>query len=718
MQSVLNHQFTLQTLALSDSLFRLSMFPTGGKPGSGLNRYGMIDDLPEFPTKQTRSDTGVSLSAGATGLDVTVSAEPVFTFRAGGKDVLCGRVQALPNGTFVLELDLSDGERLFGLGDQTRDRIEQRGTKADLNVRNVASYVPIPFLMSTRGWGVLVNTTFRHAWDVGASDTNKVRVLVPDRQFDLYLFYGPDFKTLLDRYTQLTGRPALPPKWSFGLWFICRTQANDFEVMSDAANFRDRNIPCDVIGLEPGWMEKSHDTSVDKKWSEQRFPIPPWGWTGPFNFFNALKRMGYKYELWLCCDYDVSFEAERMIGNQVEIRGKKLHEFLEDDTEKDPHFFAPITHDPYTKPEEGWFEHLKKFIDQGADFFKQDGAWQICDHPNRMWGNGMTDEEMHNLYPLLYSQQMVEGFKNYTTRRPVGFTPAGWIGLQRFTGTWTGDTGGGAKTLVACLNLALSGHSLVTCDMEIITKEGIHYGFLMPWAQLNSWDYFRHPWLQGDVLYPIFCDYARLRSRLVPYVYTYAHTAHETGTPMMRPLVLEFPDDPKTVNVLTEWCLGRELLATAFSDQVYLPAGKWLDFWTGKTHVSPEAFKYDIPENRGGGLFLRENSILVLGPLVQYVGQKTDRGFELIVFVEPEKSAVFDLYDDDGVSFEYRNGKFTVHSFRANFVKNVLSVQAPEALKIDTVTAYLAQKPDRVRFNGKGATFTWSADQNFLTFTP
>ena len=484
---------------LKESVFHLFSFPSG----SALNRYGFLENPRDEVHPEVEKNHG----------RITVKTKKViFSEERGriemmdkkGSEIFKGEIKVFDEGGEIL-INISEDEKFFGLGDIGRERIERRGMKADMWIKNVISYIPIPFLMSSKGYGIFINTTFRHCIDIGNSNPNRLKIFLPKGNLDIYFFYGPSYKEILQQYTEITGRPVLPPKWSFGLWFICRMYANDFEVMSDALNFRDRKIPCDVIGLEPGWMEKLYDYSTEKKWHPDRFPIPPYAPNGPHTFISALKRMGFKLELWLCNDYDLSYEAERRIGNDI-VKKKEEERllFLEDDKEKDIHFTAPIMMDNITKPDEPWFEHLKKFIDQGVDFFKQDGALQVCEHPDRKWANGMSDEEMHNLYLLLYSQQMYEGFKEYTGRRPCCFTPAGWAGLQRYTGTWTGDTGGGEKTLVACLNLALSGHSLVTCDMEVTTKEGIHYGFLMPWAQVNSWNYFRHPWLLGDDLFSIF----------------------------------------------------------------------------------------------------------------------------------------------------------------------------------------------------------------------
>jgi alpha-glucosidase (family GH31 glycosyl hydrolase) len=217
-------------------------------------------------------------------------------------------------------------------------------------------------------------------------------------------------------------------------------------------------------------------------------------------------------------------------------------------------------------------------VDEGAHWFKQDGANQVLEHPDRLWGNGMTDARMHNLYPLLYSRQMLQGFREHTGLRTFTFTPSGWAGLQALTGTWTGDTGGGEGPLVACLNLSLSGHGMNTCDMDVTTPAGIQFGMMLPWAQLNSWNYWRHPWLQGERLQAIFTDYARLRYRMLPYIYSLAREARETGLPMMRAMPLHWPDASDAYDCLRQYMFGPSLLVSAFTDEVWLPEGIWHNF--------------------------------------------------------------------------------------------------------------------------------------------
>ena len=643
----LNYQIT----RLNADCVRIQIAPENQPmKGSALNRYGFIfedavknNDQPDLSITLQDADTGKLTAADASGLELFRMINADFS-EAGS----------------LVEFELfDDDEDYIGFGDLTRDRIYHRGYKANCNVSNVASYIPVPFFMSTRGYAIMVNSTYQVIFDMGCTNKNKLCWFDKSGAIDFYVWRGKDFKELIDRYTQLTGKPELPPKWSFGLWYIARTQANDAEVMNDAKHFREYNIPCDVMGLEPGWMDTVYDFSTDKDWSKERFPLAGYMFKNYHQtFIKALKAMGYKLELWLCNDYDLSFEEERRIGNDPETRESHTPVFCKE-AELDEHFTHPLYMDKLTKPEEPWFKHLEKFVDWGADFFKQDGANQVCYHPDRLWrGNGMLDKEMHNLYPLLYSRQMNEGFAKFTNRRPLVFTVSGWLGFQHYCGTWTGDTGGRIETLGAMLNTSCVGHSWATNDMEVAQAEGIHFGYLLPWSQINSWNYFRMPWLQGDELLAMHQYYSRLRSQLIPYLYSEAYKSTQTGLPLLMPLAIEFQLDKACCNILHEYLLGGSLLVTIYKHEIYLPEGEWLDFWSGKEYSGKQTLAdFQWPAERGGGLFLRSGAIVPMGEVMAHTAAKKMENIDLLIYPGNAGHSSFTIYEDDGVTFEYRNGK-------------------------------------------------------------
>ncbi len=657
----------VQVKFLSDTVARVRVAPPGSEADSLLNRYGFLRESLDDAVKVDRDSDSSGFKLASARMEIRFTAATaalVVTDLAQGRVVLEQVEAASGKPVARARFRAGDGEDWVGFGDQTRERLFHRGHTADLWVRNVDSYIPVPFFMSTRGVGILVNTTHHVVFDMAASEPDYFSWQDQRGVVDYYVMVGEDFRALISEYTALSGRPELPPLWAFGLWYICRTQANDYEAVNDAYNFRREGIPCDVIGLEPGWMRDNYDRSLDKQWSDERFPIPSYCRNGPHNFFNAIKRMGYHFELWLCNEYDLTYEEERRLGRQ-----KQAGEVANQDgsfhagAEVDEHFESRSP-DGLTRPDEPWFEHLKQFVDQGVDFFKQDGAFQVCNHAGRYWGNGRSDEEVHNLYPLLYSRQMKEGFEAHTGRRSVVFTVDGWTGFQALCGTWTGDTGGRLETLGAMLNTSMVGHSWATNDMEVMQPEGIHFGYLQPWSQINSWNYFRMPWVQGRELCDMHRDYAELRARLIPYIYSWAYQATRTGYPLMVPLALEYPDDDACRNVLHEYLLGRDLLVTIYKDDVYFPAGRWKDFWTGEVIEGSRSRKISWPENRGGGLFMRTGAIIPLGPVMQYRGEKPVDHVELWTMPDKRES-ILDFYEDDGVSFAYRQGEYAITRVRA-----------------------------------------------------
>ena len=374
--------------------------------------------------------------------------------------------------------------------------------------------------------------------------------------------------------------------------------------------------------------------------------------------------------------------------------------------------------DPQHRPGESWFQHLKKFVDDGAGAFKMDGANQVIFHPDRKWRNGMDDAEMHNLYPLLLGKQMHLGFKEHTGRRAMIYSAGGYAGIQQYVATWAGDTGGGEKPLVSILNHGLSGHSNTSCDMQVWNRQGIHFGFFQPWCQILSWHQYNQPWFLDENLYAIFRYYAGLRYRLLPYFYSAAHQAASTGLPIMRAMPLVAPDDPRSPDLLCQYMVGDAFLTSAFTETVHLPAGRWTDYWTGEAHEGPKDLPAAYPENRGGPLFVRAGAIIPTYPEMLYVGQVPLDRVGLEVF--PHGESAFTLTDDHGLTYAYRDGQLATTEIRcrAAGTEVTLSVSPragtydgmPEARHFD-VRIHLDRKPSRVSLNGQALSENdWSYD--------
>lgn len=672
---------SLRVDVLAENLFRVRRSWTNDAQGvvwteSGMNRYGILKgDWPRAPF--AREGNAVRTAGAVLTVDpargtlrvkgLASAADVTVTPRAVGKG-------------FAIAFSLAKGERIYGFGDSGRDNIMRRGHRFDLWIRNNLCNIPIPMAVSRSGWGLLLNSTWRNAFDCGAKDPDALVCEAKEGDIDFYVFTGKDYRALLDIYTQLAGRPALLPVWGYGFTYVCNQNIDQYNLVNEALQFRDRDLPCDVIGLEPGWMQTFYDASVYKEWNQARFYFPYWAPKGDHTFVGALRRIGFKLSLWLCCDYDLTRYEEQCAaglakkgGRQIEMPAGITETWEDDRIGADP---AQAAKGPKAKrrsrhksamyarlycPEDDcpdgmlpWFEHLKKFVDQGAQCFKLDGCNQFGEHPDRAWANGMCDEEMHNLYALVYDKQMARGFEDYTGKRAMVYSAGGYAGVQQFVATWAGDTGGGAKPLASLLNLGISGHSNQSCDMDIGNAASLHFGFLQTWSQQNNWDYWRQPWIAPPEKVAAFRAYAHLRYRLLPYLYTAAAEAARTGWPVMRALPFAFPDVPEYDRCVTTYMLGPDLLVSAFTKEIAIPEGVWYDWRTGEAVTGPCRRPVATTPDWGGALYVRAGAVIPMWPKRPHVDKGWNEEVELHAWPGPDGTSW--LYEDDGTSLEYRRG--------------------------------------------------------------
>jgi len=711
---VLENGAIVRAEPVSEHIFRIRVGRKPEFPEATLIRYGIVRKFwPEVNFTREENPDSIVIRTSEASLTVYRKDGALTLYDREGKRIL--REAAGPrlqgNSGFSSEFVLEEAEKLYGLGDESREGLQKRGRRARMWVKNVECYAPIPYLMSSGGWGFFLNTTWRHSFDLGYTNGDRWRVFAKQGELDYYLIAGNDYSQLLDRFTGITGKPHLLPMWAYGLTFVCNEQESAREMLDDAMRFRQLGIPCDLIGLEPGWMQKHYDYSTDKKWHPERFYVPPWAPKGPHTFISALERLGFKLSLWLCSDYDVTYQEERLALAAREETGQQPADAGDshpDDFEQDQRAHAPVYADTLTKRDEPWFHHLKTFVDQGVRAFKMDGARQVNEHPDRKWGNGMDDEELHNVYPTLLNKQMHLGFKEHTGLRSMIYTSGGYAGIQQYAATWAGDTGGGPKPLVSMLNHGLSGHPHASCDMDVFTAEGIHFGFLQPWSQVNSWAYWRHPWLLGENLLKVFTYYAKLRYRLLPYLYSTAHVAARTGMPIIRAMPLAYPADASSDGCHQQYMLGDYLLAGAFTKEVHLPKGEWIDYWSGHRYTGPLDITADVPVDRGGPLFVKAGAIIPTWPEMDYVGHRPVD--EIGLHIYPGTGSGFNLYEDDGTSYRYMDGEVAVTAITCQREGSEVAVRIgsrqgsyegmPVTRTFD-VRIYSEQAPSKVCLNGQ-----------------
>ncbi|PWG79949.1 glycoside hydrolase family 31 protein [Pararcticibacter amylolyticus] len=532
----------------------------------------------------------------------------------------------------LLSFSLKKDERFYGLGSGNRESIQRRGHIGRMWVQYQRSEAPVPFIMSNKGWGVFYNTTKLHYFDVGKFNPDVMQVYEPDQKdADYFLFSGPDMPSVLKQYTLLTGKSYVLPRWAYGLAFGSNTMENQFTVLENTARFRSEKIPCDIYWLEPQWMAKWYDFSTSKDWNKDKF-VAELAWTKSSDplFITRLSDMGMKLALWLCVDHDFSIEEEDRIKarNGAALSGQ-----------------------------EHWFDHLRKFLDQGVRGFKLDPSRTLDLHAGMNYYNGLNDRQMHNLNQVLLVKNMQEMTKDHLGTRTFHHYCGGYSGIQRFGASTLGDNGGRAETLYDVFNLGMSGHSNTTCDvLEGVYPllPGIHMGFFLPWVQINSWAYIFHPFYFSEKDKQAFRFYDQLRYQLIPYIYSNALLAHESGMPMVRPMPLVYPEEERFANSSRQFFFGENFLVGAFTDSIDLPRGKWIDFWSGKTVEGGRKIVCRLPEQAGGPLFIKPGAIIPFQEAVQYLGPKPAGVLTLKIY--PSGKSSFTLLEDDGESYGYEKG--------------------------------------------------------------
>lgn len=539
----------------------------------------------------------------------------------------------------ILSISMEDGERFYGGGSTSRDHIQHRGEFLRMWTTYQQTEIPMPFMMSSRGWGVYNNSTRKSFFDIGNQQKSKFNIINTFDEADFFLMMGKDMPAILNEYTLVTGRTYVLPKWAYGLCFGPNMREEQFDILNDAVRFRQFDVPCDVFWLEPQWMEKRYDFSTKKKWNYDRFSPEPYWLQDQYPktmhnrlFIGKLRSMGFHLGLWLCEEYDLSIQEEDIIAERT---GGKL------------------------SGQEHWMDHLTVFMDQGVEGFKLDPARTIDNHTNWKYYNGRTDKEMHNLNQVLLPKQMRELGRKYNGKRTWHHYCGGWSGTQHWTASTSGDNGGGKTALYDQLNLGMSGFLNTSCDVMSVPRElemqGLHFGLFLPWVQINSWFSMMHPFYYAKEEQDIYRFYVKLRYSLAPYIYSMALEAAQNGMPIVRSMPLCFPDDRNCDDMTYQYMFGDNFCVGIFTNEIYLPKGTWTDAWSGEKIVSKgETFTREYPSDRAGLLFIREGAIIPTQPDVEYLGT---RPFDRVILkVYPHGESAYTMLDDDGESYEYENG--------------------------------------------------------------
>ncbi len=536
---------------------------------------------------------------------------------------------------------LSPGEKIFGCGESFTG-LDKRGQKLVLwtddanGIQNHGMYKPIPFFISSRGYGMFIHTSAPITCDFGNSFACVNELMLGDDELDLFVFLGSP-KEILDEYTKLTGKSPLPPLWSFGLWMSRCTYNAETQVRDIASKLRDNKIPCDVLHLDTGWFET--DWQCDYEFSTTRFADPQ-------RMISDLKEEGFHISLWQLPYFVPKNKLfPELLAKNLAVRDRKGNLPSED---------AVLD---FSNPETvQWYQaRLANLLKMGVGAIKADFGEAAPE--DGLYADGRTGFYEHNLYPLRYNKAVADITKQVTGDSII-WARSAWAGSQRYPIHWGGDAestdDGMAAELRGGLSFGLSGFSFWSHDVGGFTAASVAdvdtnlYARWLAFGVLSSHTRChgiapKEPWNYGANFMDEFRTIDDLKYELMPYVYAQAKDCSDRGLPMVRALFIEFPDDPGSWTVDDEYLYGSSILVApllhggATGRDVYLPPGTWIDYQTGKDYAGgwQKIEAGAIPEI----ILVRDGTVIPKIALAQSTMQMDWSKLELVVFAKNATTA-------------------------------------------------------------------------------
>lgn len=602
-------------------------------------------------------------------------------------------------GGISASLPLTSAERLYGFGLQVNS-FQQRGLRREIRVNsrtigNIGfSHAPLPFYISSNGYGILVNSSRYVNFYAGAQ--HRLSIPVPQsandashatKEADLYnrnnersdlveiqvkgadgieilYFEGPSMKQVMERYNLFSGGGAIPPLWALGFKYRAKNTFDANEVAGLSAYFRQKHIPCDMFGLEPGWQSASYSCSY--QWNPVKYPNPD-------SLLTVMHNRHYKLNLWEHAYVHPSSPIYDSIlpyaGNYSVWNGAV------------PDFTLPSVQKIF-----GGY-HKKNFIDKNISAFKLDecdaayydeanGEWSFPDITR--FPSGMDGEQMRQLFGLLYQRTILNQYRVANKRTMLEVRASGLFAAPYSAALYT-DMYDQADFVRMICNAGFSGLNWspevrqTRNDSDLVRR--LQTTLMSAHMVVDCWFLKNLPWFQydreknnRDEALPNFTqleqmakDIISLRMRLIPYLYHAFAQYHFYGTPPFRPLVMDFPGDRNCWTIDDQYMMGNDILCAPFLNgksvrRVYLPAGSWYDFNTNKKYAGEQFYQIEMPLEQVP-MFVREGSLLPLAQPVEYITASTVFDIECRLYGNPA-TAQARLFEDDGETFSFENGHY------------------------------------------------------------
>jgi alpha-D-xyloside xylohydrolase len=670
--------------------------------------------LPQ-PAPKVRIETGKEeavLRSGELGVHVNKGGWEI-TFEAGDKVLTrtagrgMGYVQSAGRGTFVHErLHLGVGECVYGLGERFTAFVKNgqvvENENRDGGTGSDQAYKSVPFYLTNRGYGVLVNETGPVSFEIASERVARAQFSVPGEKLEYLVIYGPAPKDILRKLTQLTGRPALPPAWSFGLWLSTSftTSYDEKTCTSFIEGMKSRDLPLHVFHFDCFWMREFDWCNFE--WDPRTFPDPA-------GMLKRLHQRGLKVCVWInpyIGQRSTLFEEGRKGGYFIT---KTNGDVWQTDLWQPGMAIVDFTNPAACR----WFAgHLQRLVEMGVDCFKTDFGERIPVE-GVVYHDGSDPLGMHNLYPILYNECVFKVLEKARGRGEATlFARSTYASGQRFPLHWGGDCWSTpeamAETLRGGLSLGLCGFGFWSHDIggfegtgpAAVYKRWVAFGLLSSHSRLHGSSTYRVPWNYDDEACDVVRFFTKLKCSLMPYLYGQALVAHREGVPVMRAMLLEFPGDPASDTLDRQYMLGDALLvAPVFSGDgsvdYYLPEGRWTHLLTGEAqdggrwHRATHGF-LSLP------LFVRPGTILPVGaiddrPDYDFTTGTTFRVYELADGV-PASRSVPTMRGERGVQLTVkRKGRVIEARFAAaagrNWKLQLVGMSAVDSVQGGTAAA-------------------------------
>lgn len=485
-------------------------------------------------------------------------------------------------------------DRYYGLGEKFT-RFEKTSSRATIwsadtcgsNTTDMA-YKAVPVLYSTAGWGLMLHSGFRSYWEIGSFSYATSSLMVEDSKLDCFLMLNPSLAGLVETYTNLTGKPSLPPKWAFGAWMSRAAYTDKNQMLEAAHHLRQEGIGCDVFHIDPTWMQDPFPEGYYNTLGVMvcHFDFNTRDWGEPEALFADFKALGCQICLWL----NPYFHEGSALYAEAKDKGYLVRSRDGGISRLEFNLKAGIV--DFTNPaaKAWWQGFLIDLLQKGAAVFKVDFGDRVPE--DAVFFNGRSGAEMHNIFVNLYAEAVYEAVRQVKGTGLVWRRP-GYIGSQRFSGCWAGDTQvsweGMQGALRGGLSAAFTGDAFWSHDIggfvgpkpsEELYIRWMQFGLFSPLARYHGTTP-REPWHYGEQAVQLTRRYTRLRYSLIPYLLAYGYLSSQTGLPLLRPMPLEFPAEPKVEALDDQYLLGSDILVApvmilgAAERFVYFPAGEW-----------------------------------------------------------------------------------------------------------------------------------------------